>query len=90
MLKWYQAHNLDVTPIHPKEPSIEQLSTKSDVNAFLKANQDIRAEDVAISVITPPKVSLSVVKDALERQNIATVWLQVSRAWPVLRYIPTH
>lgn len=77
VLKWYQAHNLDVTPIHPKEPEIESVKTQPDVGKFI-ASAGTSAENVAISVVTPPKISLAVVQTGLKDQAVCTIWLQVS------------
>lgn len=77
VLKWYQAHNLDVTPIHPKEPEIESVATQPDVAHFLD-NAGTSAENVAISVVTPPMISLAVVQKGLQDQGVSTFWLQVS------------
>lgn len=75
VLKWYQAHNLDATPIHPKEAEIEGLATKPDVAKFLEA-AGTSPENVALSIVTPPKVSLAVVKSGLQDQGVSTFWLQ--------------
>lgn len=82
VLKWYQAHNLDATPIHPKEPEIEGVSTQPDVARFLYAAGP-SAENVAISVVTPPKVSLAVVQKGIQEQGVSTFWLQVCIAYHV-------
>ncbi|KAJ9478164.1 CoA_binding domain-containing protein [Pseudozyma hubeiensis] len=75
VLKWYQTHSLDVTPIHPKEAEIESLATQADVASFLdKAGTS--ADKVAISVVTPPKISLAVVQKGLQDQGVAAFWLQ--------------
>ncbi|CDS82208.1 uncharacterized protein SPSC_03028 [Sporisorium scitamineum] len=75
VLKWYQAHNFDVTPIHPKESEIESLSTQPDVAHFLdKAGTS--SDNVAVSVITPPEISLAVVQKGLQEQGVSTFWLQ--------------
>lgn len=76
VLKWYQAHNLDVTPIHPKEPEIENVATQPDVAHFLD-QAGTKPENVAISVVTPPKISLSVVQKGIQDQGVSTIWLQV-------------
>ncbi|SNX83098.1 uncharacterized protein MEPE_01804 [Melanopsichium pennsylvanicum] len=75
VLKWYQAHNLDVTPIHSKESEIENVATKADVAQFLN-NAGTTAENVAISVVTPPKISLSVLQMGLQDQGVSSFWLQ--------------
>ncbi|KAJ1028566.1 hypothetical protein NDA16_001732 [Ustilago loliicola] len=75
VFKWYQAHKLDATPIHPKEPEIEGIATQPDVARFLDA-AGTSAENIAISVITPPKVSLAVVQKGIQEQGVSTFWLQ--------------
>lgn len=75
VLKWYQAHQLDITPIHPKEREIENVSTQPNVAHFLE-NAGTSAANVAISVVTPPKISLAVVQRGLQEQGVATIWLQ--------------
>ncbi|GAC76743.1 hypothetical protein PANT_22c00185 [Moesziomyces antarcticus T-34] len=75
VLKWYQAHELDVTPIHPKEAEIEGLASQPDVARFLDA-AGTSADKIAISVVTPPKISLAVVQTGLQDQGISTFWLQ--------------
>ncbi|PWZ00491.1 NAD(P)-binding protein [Testicularia cyperi] len=75
VLKWYQSHSLDITPIHPKEPEIENLKTQPDVAQFLQS-ANTSPEHIAISVVTPPKISLSVVQTGLQSQGVSTFWLQ--------------
>ncbi|EST07727.1 CoA-binding [Kalmanozyma brasiliensis GHG001] len=75
VLKWYQAQKLDATPIHPKEPEIENIATQPDVAHFLE-KAGTSAENVAISVVTPPRISLAVVQKGLQEQGVSTFWLQ--------------
>ncbi|GAC96184.1 hypothetical protein PHSY_003764 [Pseudozyma hubeiensis SY62] len=75
VLKWYQTHSFDITPIHPKEAEIESLATQPDVASFLD-KVGAPADKVAISVVTPPKISLVVVQKGLQDQGVATFWLQ--------------
>jgi hypothetical protein len=65
-----------VTPIHPKEAEIEGLASQPDVARFLDA-AGTSADKIAISVVTPPKISLTVVQTGLQDQGISTFWLQV-------------
>lgn len=85
VLKWYQTHSLDVTPIHPKEPEIESVATQPDVAHFLDAAAT-KPENVAISVVTPPKISLAVVQKGLQEQGVSSFWLQVSLLTILHRY----
>lgn len=71
VLEWYKSRGFDVTPVHPKESSISGLATISDVS------QIADPKNSSISVITPPKVSLNVIKSALIDSGVAGVWLQV-------------
>lgn len=75
VLKWYQTNHLDATPIHPKEAEIENIRTQRDVAHFLDT-AGTTADKIAISVVTPPKISLAVVQKGLQEQGIATFWLQ--------------
>lgn len=76
MLKWYQSNKFDVTPIHPKEVEIENVTTQPDVAHFLDT-AGTSPENIAISVVTPPKVSLAVVQKGIHDQGVSTFWLQV-------------
>ncbi|KZT52182.1 NAD(P)-binding protein [Calocera cornea HHB12733] len=66
---WYISHNKPVTPIHPKEASIE------GVDALKSLSQLPSPTTTSISVITPAKVTLGVLKEAKEL-GIHTVWIQ--------------
>ncbi|KAI5475830.1 hypothetical protein MNV49_000794 [Pseudohyphozyma bogoriensis] len=70
VLRWYQSHLPEqVTPINPKEKTIEGL----DVLSSIKLLPD--PTTTSISVITPPAVTLGVVKEALDL-GINAIWLQ--------------
>ncbi|KAM0749149.1 NAD(P)-binding protein [Meredithblackwellia eburnea MCA 4105] len=71
VLKWYQQRGLPVIPIHPKELEIEGLKTYPSI----KDIPDLKPEELSISIITPPKISQSVVKDALAL-GVNAIWLQ--------------
>jgi len=66
---WYLDHSKPATPIHPKEPSIEGVPA-------LKSLIELPApRTTSISVITPAKVTLGVLKEAQEL-GIHAVWIQ--------------
>ncbi|KAI5119858.1 hypothetical protein M0805_000692 [Coniferiporia weirii] len=68
VLKWYQARNLAVTPVHPKEPELEGLKTV----VFPELPSPT---ETAVSIITPPKATLGILKTAKEL-GVPTLWLQ--------------
>ncbi|EPQ28656.1 uncharacterized protein PFL1_03959 [Pseudozyma flocculosa PF-1] len=79
VLKWYQAHKIPATPIHPKEPEIEGLPTSANVADLvqkLKAEGKIESEaQLSLSIVTPPKISLGVVQDGIN-SGVGAFWLQ--------------
>lgn len=70
VLRWYQAHGLPVSPINPTQSEIEGLP------AF-KSISDLPSPfaDLSISIITPPHISLAVVREALAL-GVHSIWLQ--------------
>jgi predicted CoA-binding protein len=70
VLRWYKDHGLEVIPVHPKESSIEDISTISEIK------QVQNPKSTSLSVITPPKISLSIIKTALQDLHVNAVWLQ--------------
>ncbi|KAI0335068.1 NAD(P)-binding protein [Cubamyces sp. BRFM 1775] len=69
VLKWYQARDKDVTPVHPKEDELEGVKTVRTIS-------DLAAPtETSVHIITPPKVTLSVLEQA---KTIGTpaLWLQ--------------
>ncbi|KAH8916069.1 NAD-P-binding protein [Atractiella rhizophila] len=69
VLKWYKAHNLSVTPINPKESEIEGISAIQSIDSLQNP------KSTSLSVITPPKVTMTVLPKALEL-GIPYIWLQ--------------
>jgi acyl-CoA synthetase (NDP forming) len=56
VLKWYQAREKPVTPVHPKETELEGIAT-------VKSISDLPAPtETSISIITNPKVSAILVE----------------------------
>jgi predicted CoA-binding protein len=70
---WYLTHSLPVTPLNPRVPSItvkkKEYSTLSSPSALPNP------ASTSLSIITPPKATLSVLKEAKE-VGIPAVWLQ--------------
>lgn len=71
VMKWYIGNELSVIPIHPKEAAIEDVATVASIF-------DIHEPaSTSVSVITPPHVTMPVIKTALLELKVAAIWLQV-------------
>ncbi|KAJ6594478.1 NAD-P-binding protein [Mycena capillaripes] len=73
ILNWYKTRNMNVQPIHPKETHLENIETIPTV-AELPA-----PTETSISIITPPKVTLSILQAALPL-GVPAVWIQPGAA----------
>ncbi|KAL4249040.1 NAD(P)-binding domain superfamily protein [Abortiporus biennis] len=81
ILKWYQAREKDITPIHPKEAELEGVATVKSV-----ADLPFPSE-TSISVVTPPKITLGVLEQA-KAKSVPAVWIQPGAADDeVIKYI---
>ncbi|KAI8365184.1 CoA-binding protein [Radiomyces spectabilis] len=69
VLRWYIKSGLKVIPINPKVAEIESLATVASIKELPNPTE------TALSVITPPKITLQVLKDA-EELGIQNVWIQ--------------
>ncbi|GLB37784.1 putative coA binding domain containing protein [Lyophyllum shimeji] len=69
ILRWYQTRNFDVTPVHFKEPELEGLKCIKDILELPSP------KTTALSIITPPKITLGVLKTAQEL-DIPSLWIQ--------------
>ncbi|KAI1276260.1 CoA binding domain-containing protein [Xylaria sp. FL0933] len=71
---WYKDHNLPVVPINPASPTI--TTPRYGEHATVKSVAELDdPEHTSLSVITPPPVTLDVLKEA-KRVGIPAVWLQ--------------
>ncbi|EJF65016.1 NAD(P)-binding protein [Dichomitus squalens LYAD-421 SS1] len=78
VLKWYQAREKDVTPVHPtirfssdvqKEDELEGVKTVRSISDLPSPTE------TSISIITPPKITLGVLEQA-KALNVPALWLQ--------------
>jgi len=69
ILKWYQTRDKDVVPVHPKEVEIEGLATIKSLHELKDPSH------TSVSVVTPAKVTLDVLKAAKEL-DVPAVWCQ--------------
>lgn len=69
-MRWYKDHGFEVIPVHPKESSVEDISTISDIKQVQNPTK------TSLSIITPPKISLSIIQSALQDLHVNAVWLQ--------------
>ncbi|KAI0688178.1 NAD(P)-binding protein [Cytidiella melzeri] len=69
VLKWYQARDKDVTPIHPKEAELEGVAT-------IRTLSDLSSPaETSVSIITPAKITLGILEQA-KALNVPALWLQ--------------
>ncbi|KAG7089445.1 hypothetical protein E1B28_011130 [Marasmius oreades] len=69
VLQWYKTRNLDVTPIHPVQTELEGIKA-------IKSVEELSApSETSISIITPPPVTLGILKKAKEL-SVPSIWLQ--------------
>jgi len=69
ILRWYQARDKDVIPVHPREAGLEGLAT---IKSLYELRDPIHT---SVSVVTPAKVTLDVLKAAKEL-DVPAVWCQ--------------
>ncbi|KAG9076648.1 hypothetical protein FS749_011546 [Ceratobasidium sp. UAMH 11750] len=69
VLKWYLAREIPVTPVHPKESELE------GVNAVKSLKELESPKQTSVSIITNPKVSLTILKEGKEL-GVPAFWLQ--------------
>src|SRR5262249_53177043 len=68
VLRKYLEHHLTAYPVNPREKSIEGLTCYPSV-------LDLPEAVKSISVITPPSVTESIVRDAVQK-GIQNIWMQ--------------
>ncbi|KAH9929571.1 NAD(P)-binding protein [Epithele typhae] len=75
VLKWYQARDKDVTPVHP----VRAISQKEDELEGLKTIRSLSdlpsPTETSISIITPAKITLGILEQA-KSLNVSALWLQ--------------
>jgi hypothetical protein len=70
---WYLTHSLPVTPINPR---VSSVSVRNKAYTTLGSPSQLPSpKETSLSVITPPKATLQVLKEAKEA-GIPAVWLQ--------------
>ncbi|KAI9202635.1 CoA-binding protein [Polychytrium aggregatum] len=69
ILQWYIDHKLEVAPINPKAPQIENIPTYPSLAALPNPSE------YSVSVVTPPKVTAEVLREA-QQLGIKNLWLQ--------------
>lgn len=69
ILKWYQTQKLNVIPVHPREAELEGIATVPALKELPSPST------TSVSIVTPAKVSLDLLKEAKEL-DIPALWLQ--------------
>ncbi|USP73573.1 NAD(P)-binding protein [Curvularia clavata] len=72
---WYLQHSLPATPLNPRCSSVTILNRQHTTVPSPTALQDPPASQYSLSVITPPAVTKTLLKEAKEA-GIPAVWLQ--------------
>jgi predicted CoA-binding protein len=72
LLDWFKSREIPVTPVTPTSDEILGLKCIPDVEKL----QDKR--NTSLSIVTPPKVSKTILEQALKDGELAGLWLQVS------------
>ncbi|KAF5380256.1 hypothetical protein D9757_008191 [Collybiopsis confluens] len=81
VLRWYLQRELPVTPVHPKETELEGVATIKSVNELSSPTT------TSVSIITPSKVTLDILKAAKELR-VPALWIQPGAEDPaVIEYI---
>jgi hypothetical protein len=70
---WYLQHNLPVTPLNPRAPTIQVHS--HDYQTAASPSQLPSPSETSLSIITPPPVTKNLLKEAKDA-GIPAVWLQ--------------
>ncbi|KAH7339977.1 NAD-P-binding protein [Rhizoctonia solani] len=69
ILKWYLGRQITVTPVHPKESELEGVKTVKKLAELQSADK------TSVSIVTPPKVTLAVLKEGKEL-GVPAFWIQ--------------
>ncbi|KAJ1304937.1 hypothetical protein OPQ81_006070 [Rhizoctonia solani] len=69
ILRWYLERQITATPVHPKESELEGVKTVHKL-AELES-----PTTTSVSIVTPPKVTLAVLKEGKEL-GVPAFWLQ--------------
>ncbi|KAJ3207912.1 hypothetical protein HDU67_007128 [Dinochytrium kinnereticum] len=78
VLRWYIDNKLDVIPVNPKSPEIESIPAVTSLAGLTNPSK------TSVSVITPPAVTLGVLREALSL-GIPAIWLQPGCESPEVR-----
>ncbi|ETW81105.1 hypothetical protein HETIRDRAFT_440624 [Heterobasidion irregulare TC 32-1] len=69
VLKWYQARDKLVTPVHPKESELEGITAVRTLGDLATPSE------TSVSIITNPKVTLGLLEQA-KALSVPALWLQ--------------
>ncbi|WFD29645.1 hypothetical protein MSPP1_000655 [Malassezia sp. CBS 17886] len=80
VLRWYQGQHLPVTPVHPALTEIEGAHAVPSLHGVIDQAAGPGAGTTSVSVITPPAVSLQVLREFSGDSRIQAFWLQPGAA----------
>lgn len=88
VFRWYQGYNLPVTPVHPKSSSIEGVPAVKELGEVMDYAANPVEARTSVSVITPPAITLDLLKGYTSDERIVAFWLQPGAAdGPVVQWI---
>lgn len=74
ILKWYKERNLDITPVHPKESTLQDVATVPTLANLAHPTQ------TGVSIVTPAKVTLGLLEALTDatpaEKRIPYAWIQ--------------
>lgn len=71
LLQWYASRSIPVTPVTPTSDEILGIQCVSDVGKLQDKSK------TSLSIVTPPKVTKSILEQALKEAELNGLWLQV-------------
>ncbi|RPD53180.1 NAD(P)-binding protein [Lentinus tigrinus ALCF2SS1-6] len=93
VLKWYQARDKDVTPVHPRAHRFTSAQKEDELEGLktIRSIAELSAPtETSISIVTPPKITLGILEKAKEL-DVPALWLQPgAEDEAVISYIKEH
>lgn len=87
VLRWYQERQLPVTPVHPTQTRIEGEMAVRSLSDVMDGAANAYEARTSVSIVTPPHVSLGLLKYYVHDPRVIAMWLQPGAAdGPVSKY----
>lgn len=76
VLRWYMERNFPVTPVHPRETRVEGLVAVHELRSVLDQAASPHEARTSVSIITPPSVTLAVLREYTADPRVVAFWMQ--------------